>query len=1305
MKMIRTYLIGIVVFLMSFTVIGQLGVSTARGPEKSPTPTAEPTETGQPEGIQFLDTGDLSFNYKDLINNQKIQMGVLNNSAKTLSIMGEILVLNTLEISPIMEPTSPSDSDTTQQATDSSKPTPTLTPTPTPFPPPITLVFTPTASSQPLEPGKIMLFKFELDTTASPTPEKGTYRGFIIIRALDGDNKLVSLIQRPFTLYVPEKPSEPTSVDGSKIESISEKENLSYDLRDLKAGKKQISVLIKNEDVSTATVNVKFPFPGRQTQLYEEKTGLSLPPGQTTLLTFCHTPDNNSRNGSENQNGTQPASNINQSTPPPAQTVMPTPTPGPEECIPLGSPPELDPGEYNSFITLEFKSAGETIKIESIPITLTVSSSETLVDQIANLFQTLSQERFRFKLGTVEWVILAVILLILLRYTVRLYWRWRGKPGTVEITLTDQSGEDLKPEAEQAVMEERLAQAGLLPPSSVPGDSIGENIISGLETNQVIPTRWVATLIRLFWRILLNKPGHLVNGTLLARERKPEKGLIIEITDVRTGKIEPIEPFWKDTHQEATTSAAYFIYQHVTSRPHVIRKIPVWARFHSATAFEQYQHGQLLQEEGKYEEARKVYLDTAAADPNNTLVRFRLGNLMESQPSFKFLDALEAYLEILFIWPDLPEARYRLAATFSFDKKLVAEWKKENADRRKNLLALIHSVIGDEGGPKSNIEKLIEWYRRNIESKLISELDKAIEKDKGWDILSLLELAQDKDFSAIGSAIITAYNALRKDASPNEKKKLIGKLRRVNYEAGRLFGLDIAAGKENLKNLLTLAYIAKYAKCPDQIILEAWDNLPEDLKSELEFAIANESGWNILSLLEGAEISKDFFSIKTTIKDAYKSLDKIQQDELKTKKLQELDREVSRLSKFNNPQDLKNAKENLSQLLKLTMLINFGLSDYFLELACNQWCELLRDIKVWPNIRRFLRLYPFILFPGNWSPENGYWRKFTWPSGKIKQFKKASKSAKYGTELRKSKQIDLEKKIDLEKEIEKLLRIRWYERWLPSSFVQWSSGIDWQVRYNAVCFYAIAMGIIDDRLEENGVNRDSLKQRREGFEKKALKQLEMIIKDPVPKSRMPRAWLRENDPDLEALQNTSGFKTLVGVAEEPAKTPEELCHSWDVLAAAAKHQEDVWYNRWVTVRALDDDDLTPDEIGPWWEEELELWEALRVLAFTADGDSKRTAFWTSVKKYHPGAGEMPMLAMKCNEGNCKDYEKSWSDLHDCAFKRVEQLTKENTSAMTHWQREKWVQQQWLLWHALRSWAGNPLERALVWRFKKKGNCS
>ncbi len=367
--------------------------------------------------------------------------------------------------------------------------------------------------------------------------------------------------------------------------------------------------------------------------------------------------------------------------------------------------PEPEPGEYQGFVVLSYGDKKNTV--EMIPINLMVRSAQTVPAWASGRLEERSQQLFGLSLGStgiklvtiVAGIFLALLILWLLKKIISGIWWLSGRPGTVEINLTDQSGgTDLKPEGEKAYMQERLEAAGLRPPAQVPGGSLGGEIDTFVQISEIISTKWIATLVGIFWRTLRARPGHQVNGTFLVREGEPAKGLAIEIVDIRSGKVDETRVIWAESHREAVESAAYFVYYFITSQHrYVRRRIPVWACFPTAASFEQYQRGLRLQADGRYVEAKKVLRQAADMAPNNAVVRFHYGNLMENHETFRMVDAMEAYLEILDVWGnDVPEAHYRLGAVFSFADELMDEWQKLKPNEKEKLLALIKSVCGTD---------------------------------------------------------------------------------------------------------------------------------------------------------------------------------------------------------------------------------------------------------------------------------------------------------------------------------------------------------------------------------------------------------------------------------------------------------------------------------------------------------------------------------------------------------------------------------------------------------------------------------
>ena len=93
---------------------------------------------------------------------------------------------------------------------------------------------------------------------------------------------------------------------------------------------------------------------------------------------------------------------------------------------------------------------------------------------------------------------------------------------------------------------------------------------------------------------------------------------------------------------------------------------------------------------GNVDTAIEHYRLATALEPQNALVRLRLGNLLETKGDV--LGAVEQYLTISLHWPDLVVPSYRVGAAYAAHKRLVAAWEKAGNQKRRVLERLIHAV-------------------------------------------------------------------------------------------------------------------------------------------------------------------------------------------------------------------------------------------------------------------------------------------------------------------------------------------------------------------------------------------------------------------------------------------------------------------------------------------------------------------------------------------------------------------------------------------------------------------------------------
>lgn len=321
-------------------------------------------------------------------------------------------------------------------------------------------------------------------------------------------------------------------------------------------------------------------------------------------------------------------------------------------------------------------------------------------DQFADCRDTFVQ-----RFDPLSWILLVAGLGYLIRY-MRLLLFARRRIGTVEVAELETSLEgDAKPDVKglTALMRDRLEDCGAMPSSGLPGGSIHQSLVAVVKTSPLTHAGWMSQILSFLVEVVFPTTGHSVRGTVLKRVSKPEIGLTVELRDVYSGATEAIHTFWNETGSEAAERAASYLYQKIVEHTPGHAGTPLWARWLSprGEGLTHFRRGLLCEAgEGDPAKAFSNYDRAAQLEPMNVLVRFQRANLHEEQG--RFLEALKLYLQAAVLWPEVLEARFRLAATYTFEKELLEDWQTADPQERE-------SVKKRDAQAQNKIETPIAW--------------------------------------------------------------------------------------------------------------------------------------------------------------------------------------------------------------------------------------------------------------------------------------------------------------------------------------------------------------------------------------------------------------------------------------------------------------------------------------------------------------------------------------------------------------------------------------------------------------------
>ncbi len=287
-----------------------------------------------------------------------------------------------------------------------------------------------------------------------------------------------------------------------------------------------------------------------------------------------------------------------------------------------------------------------------------------------------------------------------------LYWIWRlarGKPGPVEINeLTDSQGD--KPNARMTqLVRARVADSGLLSLPVPIAATAGPTAV--VEEAPLPQAKWIAALVEHVPGFVRPKYGHRVTGTTWSKDG--QTCLALQIVDAASDHPPQALVLAGADEEDVARKAAAAIHGAITSPRRVARRIKPWKRWRgpSAPGLALLQRAKALERTSSRPAIRAAYDDAVEADPLNGLLRVHRAALLEtgvarwglgSQTFEHLLDAVEDYREVSGLWPRFWEARYRLAAVYSFTAWWHALWRRlEGPDERAAAQGRFARVTGE----------------------------------------------------------------------------------------------------------------------------------------------------------------------------------------------------------------------------------------------------------------------------------------------------------------------------------------------------------------------------------------------------------------------------------------------------------------------------------------------------------------------------------------------------------------------------------------------------------------------------------
>jgi hypothetical protein len=300
-----------------------------------------------------------------------------------------------------------------------------------------------------------------------------------------------------------------------------------------------------------------------------------------------------------------------------------------------------------------------------------------------------------------------------------------------------------------AILRERLAHGGLVPPPEVPGGAPKANVLSAIEASNVSQVALIGQIVGALPR---PRPAeYTFSGTLFPEPPPPsatpgsppppavaDKGISFWVRPSGEGS-ELIETVRQQAdYDDAVRCAADRASLHIIESSANV--LPLWVRWSKLGAFEQYldaidnslQGGELV--------ALKGFAAAAVDEPSNLLVRLKIANLLErhagavpeqARRAEARAEVLAQYLQIAKVQPGLVEARYRasvLAGMLASTAETVPATQQPICDAL-NLLDVEPDAVADTLRELAELEStavlqlLRPWYTLVRETRLRHQLE------------------------------------------------------------------------------------------------------------------------------------------------------------------------------------------------------------------------------------------------------------------------------------------------------------------------------------------------------------------------------------------------------------------------------------------------------------------------------------------------------------------------------------------------------------------------------------------------------
>lgn len=247
------------------------------------------------------------------------------------------------------------------------------------------------------------------------------------------------------------------------------------------------------------------------------------------------------------------------------------------------------------------------------------------------------------------------------------------------------------PVAMEARMRQRLADANVLPPPSVPGGTQQQQLVEVIQKSPLADMSGFGRILAFLARAAYPEIGYHVTGTLISENDTGGYGVTVSLNDSISSSTVAVRTFVSRTHEEAVDSAAFFVARELLDR---CTTVPDWQQWRDYEALEAYHRGRRAVERRDWNEAETAFSRATLLSPNNVHPYLELAAVYDIRD--RCWDTLQTYFTVLRRSPRLIEARYRLAITYSqvasSDRQLLTD-----AERRRGLSEAIREDLRCRG--------------------------------------------------------------------------------------------------------------------------------------------------------------------------------------------------------------------------------------------------------------------------------------------------------------------------------------------------------------------------------------------------------------------------------------------------------------------------------------------------------------------------------------------------------------------------------------------------------------------------------